>query len=195
MNILFLTNENADKKEDLTDLLELYGESFIEYYDKISLEYVKKNRIDFILSDRYSHIVKPEVLSYLEGNAINTHPSILPLNKGWQPIFFSVLNHNKVGVSIHLIDEGLDTGDLLLQDEIFTSQEDTLRTLHYVCRRTIVYLLSKNWKKIVNKQITPMKQNFKGTYFYKKEFEKFFNMLEKGWDSNIKEVQNLSKYL
>ena len=192
MNVLFLTNEKADKKEDITDLLELYGESFIEYHNKISLEFVKKNKIDFILSDRYSHIVSSEILSYMKGNAINTHPSLLPLNKGWQPLFFSILNFNKVGVTIHNIDKGIDTGDILLQEEIFTSKEDTLRTLHYICRRTIVYLLSKNWKKIVKREITPLKQNTKGTYFYKKEFEKKFSLLEKGWDSSIKEIQNLS---
>ena len=147
MNILYLTNEKADKKDEITNLLELYGESYIEYNNNISLNFVKSQKIDFILSDRYSHILDAEVLNYINGNAINTHPSLLPLNKGWQPIFFSVLNDDKIGVSIHIINEGIDTGDILLQKEINCCEEDTLRTLHYICRRTIVYLLSNNWKK------------------------------------------------
>ena len=40
MKILYLTNEKADKKDKITNLFELYGESYIEYHNNISLDFV-----------------------------------------------------------------------------------------------------------------------------------------------------------
>ena len=91
MNILFLTNDKASNVDELTDFIKLYGDTVITHHSMIDVDFVKSKKIDYILSDRYSHIIKRDVIDYLNGNAINTHPSLLPLHRGYQPNFFSIL--------------------------------------------------------------------------------------------------------
>ena len=68
----------------------MYEDEVIIYYDKTDQEFIKNNKVDFIVSDRYPYIVTQDVLQHVNGNAINTHPSLLPLNIGWQPFFFNI---------------------------------------------------------------------------------------------------------
>ena len=82
---------------------------------RFRLLFVKNKKIDFIVSDRYQYIVSKDILEFLEGNAINTHPSLLPLQRGYHPNFFSIYRNTKKGVTIHYMDEGLDTGNIVYQ--------------------------------------------------------------------------------
>ena len=189
MNILFLTNKSADNKEELVDFIKMYSDRVIVYYDRISLEYIAINKIDFIVSDRNSYIISSDVLVYMEGKIVNTHPSLLPLNRGWQPNFFSIYNDTKKGVSIHVVDPGLDTGDILLQKEIFFNDDDTLRTAHYILRKALVNLFCEGWRDLLNCHIVPEKQGKVGSINYKKEFDSIFPSYENGWDTKVKHVR------
>jgi methionyl-tRNA formyltransferase len=128
MNILYLTNNSADKKEEILDFLFLHHNNIQIYTRKINLEFIISNKVDFILSDRYGHVIPEDVITYLKDQVINTHPSYLPLNKGWQPNFFSIFNNNQCGVTIHHVDSGIDTGSIILQKKLTFSDNDTLRT-------------------------------------------------------------------
>jgi|SaaInlStandDraft_5_1057022.scaffolds.fasta_scaffold08173_2 methionyl-tRNA formyltransferase len=193
MNILFLTNDKADHVDEIIDLVQMYGDKVIIHHSGIDIDFVKQKKIDYILSDRYSHIIKRDVIDYLNGNAINTHPSLLPFQRGYQPNFFSILLNTKKGVSIHKIDEGLDTGDIIVQEELFYNDQDTLKTSHYIFRKAIVSLLCKNWYKILNENILPIPQERKGNINYKKDFDIFFAQLSNGWCTTVEEVKNILK--
>ena len=189
MKILFLTNKQAEHKEELIDFIQYYGDQVIVHFDKFDIDFVKNKKIDFIVSDRYQYIVSAEIIRFIEGNAINTHPSLLPLQRGYQPNFFSIYNNTKKGVTIHYMDEGLDTGDILVQQELFFNEDDTLRTSHYICRKAIVYLLCSNWYKIKNGIIKSTPQDKGGSINYKSEFERIFYRFKEGWDTKIKCVK------
>jgi methionyl-tRNA formyltransferase len=189
MEILFLTNKTADNKEEIIDFIQMYDDKVIIYYDKIGKDFVKNKKIDFIVSDRYQHIIKQDVLDYVEGNAINTHPSLLSLNKGFQPNFFAVYNNTRKGVTIHYMDKGLDTGNIIAQQELFFDDDETLRTTHYICRKTIIYTFCTNWYKIKNNDIDSIVQQDNSDTNYKKRFDIIFKNLPKGWDSTVKEVK------
>ena len=171
----------------------MYVDEVIIYHDKFDKEFVKNNKVDFIVSDRYSFLVSQDVLEYVNGNAINTHPSLLPLNLGWHPNFFSIYNNTKKGVTIHYMDKSIDTGDIIVQQELFFNDEDTLRTAHYICRRTIIYLFCSNWYKIKNNDIKSIPQPKEGNTNYKKDFERIFSQFPKGWDTTVKEIKNCRK--
>jgi len=65
----------------------------------------------------------------LGNRAINLHPSLLPWNRGAHSNFWSFLEDTPKGVTIHIIDEGIDTGDILLQKKIkFDQSKETLRS-------------------------------------------------------------------
>ena len=193
MKILFLTNKKAENKEEIIDFIQMYGDEVIICYDKFDKEYVKSKKVDFIVSDRYSNLVPKDALDYLNGKAINTHPSLLPLNIGWQPNFFSIYNNTRTGVTIHYMDEEIDTGDIIIQQELFFNDQDTLRTTHYICRRAIIHIFCSNWYKIKNNDIKSIPQPNGGNKNFKKDFDRIFHTFHNGWDTTVKEIKEYRK--
>lgn len=77
--------------------------------------------VDFVVSFGYRHIIKGEILKHYKGKIINVHISILPFNRGACPNFWSWFDGTPKGVSIHEINEGIDTGDVIMYYEIKNS--------------------------------------------------------------------------
>ena len=82
--------------------------------------------------------------NYNQKNIINLHPSLLPWNKGYHSNFWSIYENTPKGVSIHLIDDGIDTGDIVAQSELTYFDEDTLRTTYKKLRASMVNLFFLN---------------------------------------------------
>lgn len=79
----------------------------------------------------YGQILSKEILQLPSEGCINVHASLLPTYRGAAPIHWAVLRGEKVtGVTTMLMDEGLDTGDMLLKKEIKISEEITTGELH-----------------------------------------------------------------
>ena len=193
MAILFLTNENAKNFEKIVDKLKETDTNVIIKFDRVNIDFIKNNKIDFIVSDRYAVILEKKLLDYLDGNVINTHPSILPLNRGWQPNFFSILYNDPTGVTIHQVDEGLDTGNIILQKKIFYDPYMTLRQTYTIFRETIENLLINNFDQIYNGKLEKHPQKSKGSFNSKVKFEKIFMKFHKGWDTKIIDIKNIIK--
>lgn len=195
MNILFLTNKDAENYKQIPDFLSLYGDKVTIFFQKITLEFVKEKNIEFIVSDRYEYIIKDDVINFLKDKIINLHPSLLPWNRGYYPNFWSILEDTPKGVSIHKIDKGIDTGDILIQKEISFDDEDTLKSTYYKVRVAIINLLFDNWNKIKNSELKGFKKkDINGTHHYKKDFEEISYLIKKnGWNTKIIELKELKK--
>ena len=89
-------------------------------------ELLKKLEPELIVVIAYGRILPAFVLEYPKYGCINVHASLLPKYRGAAPIQWSVINgERKTGVATMLMDEGLDTGDILVVKEIEISPEDT----------------------------------------------------------------------
>jgi methionyl-tRNA formyltransferase len=85
---------------------------------------------DAIIVVGYGRIIPSWMLQLPKFGNINLHASLLPKYRGAAPIQWAIANGEKVtGVTTMRIDEGLDTGDILLQQELAISEEDTSETL------------------------------------------------------------------
>ena len=73
---------------------------------------------DLIICFGYRHILKNNFLSQCRCPIVNLHTSYLPFNRGAHPNFWSFYDNTPSGVSIHLIDKGIDTGPILFQKKI-----------------------------------------------------------------------------
>jgi methionyl-tRNA formyltransferase len=73
------------------------------------------------VSALFGHVLPKELISRVSGGILNLHPSFLPTGRGADPIPWNILENKVQGVTIHLIDEGLDTGNVIFQREIPTS--------------------------------------------------------------------------
>jgi methionyl-tRNA formyltransferase len=94
-------------------------------------EALKNLQPDVMVVVAYGQILPKSVLSIPKYGAVNVHASLLPKYRGAAPIAWAILNGEKVtGVTTMLLDEGMDTGDILLQTEVPIGDDDTCETLH-----------------------------------------------------------------
>ena len=80
--------------------------------------------IDFIVVVAFGQLIKADLLEDYKDRIINLHPSLLPKYRGASPMQFALLNGDKVtAASAMLIEEGMDSGDVLVQDEFDISDD------------------------------------------------------------------------
>jgi methionyl-tRNA formyltransferase len=69
----------------------------------------------------FGHLIPQEIISKLSPNLVNLHPSLLPLGRGADPVAWAIMERGKQGATIHVVEETLDTGPIILQTEIPTN--------------------------------------------------------------------------
>jgi len=172
MAILFLTNNEISLP--LFDWLKGEGENVILYEGKINPLYIEQNNISFIISYNYRTILKPELIKLMPHKIINLHTSYLPYNKGASPNIWSFIEGTPCGVTIHEIDCGIDTGDILVQKEIkYDFKIETLASSYQKSNKMIQSLFIENWIDLKNNKIKPQLQKEKGTFHLSKDLEPY----------------------
>jgi len=92
---------------------------------------IEKHTPDFIVVVAFGHIIPKNILTIPEVATINVHASLLPKYRGPAPIHWAIINEEKeTGVTTMLMDEGLDTGDILLSSKLEIASDDTSDTLY-----------------------------------------------------------------
>jgi methionyl-tRNA formyltransferase len=95
------------------------------------LEQIKYLKPDIIVVAAYGQILSKNLLKLPQLGCINLHASLLPKYRGAAPIQAAIRNQDShTGMTIMWMDEGLDTGDILLQEKIRIRADDTAETLH-----------------------------------------------------------------
>ena len=96
----------------------------------ISEDNLGKIGFDILLCVDYHHILKDELFSKAEIGSYNIHGSLLPAYRGVAPYIRAVCNGEKeVGVTLHEIDKGVDTGDIVAQRKFKVDEFDTIRNV------------------------------------------------------------------
>jgi methionyl-tRNA formyltransferase len=91
-------------------------------------------RPDVIASVYYRYIIKQHVIDACDGRIFNTHPSLLPRHRGCSSVPFAIIEGDDVtGITYHYIDEGIDTGPIILQVEIPIGADETQAGLYARC--------------------------------------------------------------
>lgn len=97
--------------------LNLYEEKNIN--DQNFLNKIKSLNLDLIVCVNFDQILKKDIINLPTIGCINTHASLLPKYRGRAPLNWAMINGEKYsGVTVHFIDEGIDTGDIILQEKI-----------------------------------------------------------------------------
>ena len=121
---------------------------------------------DLFVVAAYGQILPKTVLSLPEYGAMNIHASLLPKYRGSAPIAWAILNgEKKTGITTMLMDEGMDTGDILLQSEIPIHEDETTEKLQGRLAFLGAQLLSETLEKMKKGEIHPTPQEHsKATY-------------------------------
>jgi len=183
MNILFLGDSNSP----LFSYLESIGENVVVTSEKINEDFLALCHPEFIISYGYRHIISEDILVRYPDNAINLHVSFLPWNRGADPNFWSFVEDTPKGVTIHYLDKGIDTGDIIAQKIVEFSDSDTLHTSYLKLHHEIQMLFKENWKIIRSKQCHQVKQPLlvPESFHKSRDKEKLIFLLTRGWDTPI----------
>lgn len=122
-------------------------------YEQAIIDKLKPLKIEYILLAGYMKVVTPTLLAAYPNHIINIHPSLLPKFSGLEAIERAFKAGDEVtGVTIHYIDEGVDTGPIIKQCKVVRLRNDTEASLearihqteHQMYRQVILDLLNKN---------------------------------------------------
>ena len=152
MKILFL----GSRKNRIIDFFEKLEYEIIKEDKRLSLEDIQKINPDFIISFNYKYKIKPDVIEKYP-KIINLHIAYLPWNGGSYPNFWSWLENTPKGVSIHYMDEEIDTGEMLLRKQVEFSENETLLSSWEKLMKELEDLFIENWDDILNERIEPKK--------------------------------------
>jgi len=95
------------------------------------LDHLRERRVDVLISINCPQRLKPELLSLPPLGCFNVHFGMLPRYRGILPIFHALVNgESSFGVTVHVMDEKLDNGDIVAQGEVPIAPGDDLETLY-----------------------------------------------------------------
>ena len=102
--------------------------------DKI-IEILKENKIDLVVLAGYLKIISPKLVIEFRNKMINIHPSLIPSFCGagfyGEKVHQGVIDYGAkvTGATVHFVDEGADTGPIIMQDVVKVNQDDDAKTL------------------------------------------------------------------
>lgn len=126
--------------------------------DESFLDVFKKINPDMVVVVAFGQILPKVIIDYPPLKCLNIHPSLLPKYRGAAPMNWAIINgEKKTGVTIMLMDEGMDSGDILLQEETDIGPSETFGELHDRLARIGAELLLVAIDHVVNRtaQRTP----------------------------------------
>lgn len=99
--------------------------------DEEFIEKIRKLKPDLIITAAYGHIITRSLLDIPKLGCINVHASLLPKYRGASPIQEALLmGETETGITIMYMDEGIDTGNIILQEKISIHPDDNSQDLH-----------------------------------------------------------------
>lgn len=114
---------------------------------------------EFFVVVAFGRILTSRLLSMPSASAVNVHASLLPAYRGASPVTWSIMNgETETGVTTMLMDEGLDTGDILLQETVAIADDDTTGTLSVKLANAGGPLLLRTLKGLRDGSIRPRPQ-------------------------------------
>ena len=134
------------------------------------MDFLEDKHCDIILSINYLFIIESDIINFPKQYTINFHGSLLPKYRGRTPHVWAIINgEKKCGITAHLIDEGCDTGPIILQQEVEIMEDDTgqnilekYKNLYPVIVKEVLYKVEHN-----NIELT-IQDETKATFFGKR---------------------------
>ncbi len=157
------------------------------------IEIIKSSKPDFIVVVAFGQILPKEILAIPKYGCINLHASLLPKYRGAAPINWCIIEgESKSGNTTMLMDVGLDTGDILLTEEVELNDTITAGELHDILMNSGGELLVRTINSIVKRDIEQIKQENQNSSYASMLDKK---MAEINWKRNNVDIHNFIRGL
>ena len=160
----------------------------VKMKDGTALEMLRQADPELVIVVAYGKILPKEILELLKYGCINIHASLLPKLRGAAPIQWSVINgFEKTGVTSMQMDEGLDTGDMLIKKETAIGENETAGELHDRLSLLGAQVLEETLCALEKGELKPVKQNH-SEFTYAPMLSKEMSPID--WNLSAQEVHN-----
>ena len=167
-DIKFVVPRNDTKDETLLNFSKEYD---IEYFkldnvnSETSLNKILKYDCDVLVSMSFNQIFRKDIINLTPIGIINCHAGKLPFYRGRNILNWVLINDEKeFGITVHFVDEGIDTGDIILQKTFSITDSDSYKTLlntsYSACAnilyKSLVQIAENNFDRTLQKTIHPV---------------------------------------
>lgn len=160
----------------------------VKMKDGTALEMLRQADPELVIVVAYGKILPKEILELPKYGCINIHASLLPKLRGAAPIQWSVINgFEKTGVTSMQMDEGLDTGDMLIKKETAIGENETAGELHDRLSLLGAQVLEETLCALEKGELKPVKQNH-SEFTYAPMLSKELSPID--WNLSAQEVHN-----
>ncbi len=136
------------------------------------LKAVEETKADIVFSLHNNEVFKEAWLKLFDGKLgiVNAHHGPLPRYGGFWPEMWAIWNNEKdFGVSLHYIDRGVDTGNIIGQSPVAISNVDTRKTLYDKCTQAAFQLFKNQLDTLLTQKVQGQKQDLSKRTYYKRE--------------------------
>lgn len=135
-----------------------------------AISVLKSLDLDFIIGIHFPYMISPEILDIPKFGFINLHPAYLPYNRGWHTPSWAILENTPIGGTLHFMNEGIDSGDIILQKSIEILPTYTANSLYQAVKLCEIEVFKEAWPTLLNGSYKRIKQDFTyGSAHTKKE--------------------------
>lgn len=126
--------------------------------------FLRETSPDIGISVLFDYLLDRTFLDAVPRGVINLHPSYLPFNRGQFPNVWSIVEKTPAGVTLHYIDEDVDTGDIIAQSRVEVEPADTGLTLYRRLELAAIDLFKSAWPRLCTGAADRIPQQGSGTY-------------------------------
>jgi methionyl-tRNA formyltransferase len=191
------TSKNSNINADHVDLSNLSKEHKIPWIyandinSQESIKWIKSKEPDIIFCFGWSRILKKELLELPSLGVIGYHPTLLPANRGRHPIIWALsLGLNKTGSTFFVINESVDSGDVISQREIHIDVEENAESLYEKLIKVALDQIREFLPMLKNGIIPRIKQNDSQSNTWRKRSDKDGRI---DWRMSAHTIHNLVK--
>lgn len=144
-----------------------------EFHSESGFHTLTKLEPDYIICVHFPYIIPQAILQLPKFGVLNLHPAYLPYNRGWHTPTWALLENTPIGATLHFMDEGIDTGDIIHQRQLIPASHDTAHSLYDKVKQLEFTVFKEVWTDLINGTFTrtPQQPN-DGTSHKRKELFK-----------------------
>lgn len=201
MKKIFVVTDNKYIFTEFKKIIDVKDKVLVEYFCSPKSEHIFKNEItnqsikpiilktnDSFFIDNYDLGISCHSKQLFPAKLVNSvlcvniHPGLNPFNRGWYPQVFSIINGLPAGATIHVMDEEIDHGDIIIQEQVqINSNENSLEVYNKVQAKEIE-LLNNVLDDILNATFNYFKPKSEGNY---NSIQDYKNMCEIDLDKKV----------
>ena len=150
-DVRFVTPRYSKQDPELKHIAERFNIPFVPVKNVNDTDFVasvKKENLDILVSMSFNQIFRTPILQSASQGIVNCHAGSLPRYRGRNILNWVIINgENEFGITAHYVDEGIDTGDIILQAKFAIDPDatysDLLQKAHQECPRILISALDK----------------------------------------------------